>query len=47
MKKKKLLRKKRNIRKEIKASFKKIKIFIRKKIVPPTMKMIVTMTQEE
>ena len=47
MKKKKLLGKKRNTRIDIKASFKKRKIYILKKTVPPLMKMIVAMTQEE
>ena len=47
IKNKKLLRKKRNIRKDIKANFWKRKISILKKIVPHPMKMIVTMNQEK
>ena len=47
MKKKKLLRKKRNVRKGIKTIFETKKISILKKIVPPLMKMIVTVTQEK
>ena len=46
MMKKKLLRKKRNIRIDIKASFWKRKIPIINKIVPPPMNMIVTVTHE-
>ena len=45
--KKKLLIKTRHIKKEIKGNLRKRKIFIRKKIIPPSMKTIVTMTQAE
>ena len=47
MKKKKLLRNKRNIRKDIKTIFLKRKISTRKNIAPPPMNMIVTMIQEK